>query len=233
MNVLHGVSILLLPTSCFSSSHFLSFSFCLAPDLVTSILHGDFQASSLTVRDVISFATDSVSISGRFLTSWRALVLLWNLLALIHDVIIDAVLAPGTPDLKWKNLITVMMRLLPCHPPTHHPALRSHAAFQIHHHTPTPCGRFFSTQHPHFHPTLKPWTSFHSFTIQSTFSSHSTRTSFRPILPTTTRPSTTPTFSTFSTTSTCHGPTAPQSIWTTTTSQTHFTNDTFTTCTTP
>ena len=53
-------------------------------------------------------------------------------------MIIDAVLAPGTPDLKWKNLITVMTRLLPCHPPTHHPALRSHAAFQIHHHTPTP-----------------------------------------------------------------------------------------------
>ena len=74
--------------------------------------------------------------------------------------------------------------------------------------------------------------------LHSHLSTHSTCTSYCSILPTSTRPGTTPTTSTFS--PTCHGPTAPLSIRTTTTSQaifsprpSHITNDTFTTCTTP
>ena len=113
------------------SVHILFPSFPLALELVTSILHVEFH-SSLTFWVVTTFA----SISGRFLTSWR--VLLWNLLVLIHDVIIDAVLAPGIPDLILKKLIMVMTRPLPYLPSTHHPALKLHAAFQIHHHIPTP-----------------------------------------------------------------------------------------------
>ena len=87
-----------------SCSHF-SF-LLLALEHSTSILHVEFH-SSLTFWVVTTF----VSISGRFLTSWR--VLLWNLLVLIHDVIIDAVLAPGIPDLILKKLIMVMTRALP------------------------------------------------------------------------------------------------------------------------